>query len=167
MEILQKFGFDTGLFLAQVVNFLILAFVFKKFLYKPILKTLETRRKKIAQGIADAEKAEIAKQAAEQERDRIIKEATTEAQKIIDDMRKHAEEMRTEILEEARTDADKIIATAKEQSDLEMERMRKEAGSMSLTLSKSILNHVLSQLFTKDEQAKIMKKGLKEIETNG
>ena len=45
MEILNNFGFQPTLFIAQIVNFLILAYVFKRFLYKPILKTLKDRQK--------------------------------------------------------------------------------------------------------------------------
>jgi F-type H+-transporting ATPase subunit b len=167
MDILGKFGFEWGLFLAQIVNFLILAYLFQRFLYKPLLKTLKDRREKIAEGLSDAEKATLAKEAAESEKSKIIKAAAAEAQKIIDDTKKQGEVIREEILSKAREDADKIMATAKEQSNLEMERMRKEAGNMSLTLSKSILENVIKGLFDKNEQSELVKKGLKEIEKNG
>ena len=60
MEILDSFGFDPVFFTAQIINFLILAFVFKKFLYKPVLKILSERSRKIAKGLADAENAKLA-----------------------------------------------------------------------------------------------------------
>ncbi len=65
MNILNTFGFQPVLFLAQLVNFLILVYVFKRFLYKPILKTLQERRRVIAKGITDAQDA--AKEKAEAE----------------------------------------------------------------------------------------------------
>lgn len=167
MEILGKFGFDLGLFFAQIVNFLILAFVFQKFMYKPLLKMLHDRRRKIADGLADAEKAAIAREEAEKEREKIVAAATTEAQQIIDDTKKHAEVVREEVLSKAREESEKIITNAKSQSKLEMERMRKEAGSMSLSLSKSILSNVVKQLFSKSEQETLIQKGVKEIEKNG
>lgn len=167
MEILNEFGFNGGLFMAQVVNFLILAFVFKKFLYKPILKVLDSRRKTIAKGLADSEKATAALASAEDERNKVLKETAKESQKILDETKRTAEALRSEILEQAKTDAEKIIKEAKEQSNLEMERMRKEAATMSLTLSKSILDKVVSQIFSKSEKELIMKKGLEEIKKNG
>lgn len=167
MEILNEFGFNLELFIAQIVNFLILAFIFKKFLYKPILKVLADRRKTIAQGIADSEKAATALATAEEERNKILKEAAKESQKIIDETKKTADTLRTQILDQAKSDAEKIMKEAKEQSNLEMERMRKEAATMSLTLSKSILDRVVSQIFSKSEKESIVKKGLQEIEKNG
>jgi F-type H+-transporting ATPase subunit b len=167
MEILNEFGFNTGLFLAQIVNFLILAFVFKKFLYKPILKVLEDRKKAIAKGIKESEEASAALASAEDERTKILQTASKESQKIIDETKKSAEEIRSQILESAQKDAEKMVAEAKKQSEMEMDRMRKEASDMSLQLSKSILERVITQLFSKSEQEILIKKGLQEIERNG
>jgi F-type H+-transporting ATPase subunit b len=167
MEILNEFGFNAGLFFAQIVNFLILAFVFKRFLYKPLLKVLDDRKKTIEKGITDSEKAAKALASAEEERSDILHNASKESQRIIDDTKKSAETIKEEILESARTDAEKIMSDAKRQSNLEMERMRKEAQNMSLQLSKTILERVIVQIFSKEEQEKLIKKGLQEIEKNG
>lgn len=167
MEILNEFGFNLGLLIAQIVNFLILAFVFKKFLYKPILKVLEDRRKTISKGLADSEKAAEALAKAEEERSNILREATKESQNIIAETKKNAENLKAEILEEARADADKIIREAKSQSELEMEKMRKEVATMSLALSKSILEKVVTEIFSKTEKEAIVKKGLQQIQKNG
>jgi F-type H+-transporting ATPase subunit b len=43
MELLKNFGFEPVLFLAQVVNFLVIFLVMKKFLYAPLVKMLEER----------------------------------------------------------------------------------------------------------------------------
>jgi F-type H+-transporting ATPase subunit b len=166
-EILHQFGFNGGLFVAQIINFLILAFLFKKFLYASLLKMLDERKKKIEQGLKDSEKAAIALSSANAEREKILNAASTESQAMIEDTKKAAEQIKEEILADARTNAEKIIAEAKKQSELEMERMRKEASTMSLALSKSILNTVIKGLFTKEQQAEVMKKGLKEIERHG
>jgi F-type H+-transporting ATPase subunit b len=167
MEILNEFGFNAGLFFAQIVNFLILAFVFKRFLYKPLLKVLNDRKNTIAKGIEDSEKAAKALATAEEEKSDILHKASKESQKIIEDTKKSAEAIKEEILNSARTDADKLMAEAKKQSELEMDKMRKEAQHMSLQLSKTILERVIVQMFSKEEQEKLIKKGLQEIEKNG
>jgi len=53
--------------IAQLLNFLILVWLMKRFLYKPILKAIDEREKKIAARLADAEtkKAEAAKEQAD------------------------------------------------------------------------------------------------------
>src|SRR6266404_5650747 len=59
----EKFGFNTSLFVSQVISFCIVAFLLHRFAYKPILKVLEERRHRIEEGLANAEKinAELAK----------------------------------------------------------------------------------------------------------
>lgn len=161
IEILNQFGFNPYLFFGQIVNFLILAFIFKKFLYKPILKTLNERKKKITKGLRDAEEAAKALADADSEKEVILVKASKEAEKILEETKKSAEEMRDEILTGARTDADKIIKSAKAQVDAQMDEMEKRAKKASLDNSVAILEKVLDGLFTKDEKRKIMEKNMK------
>lgn len=95
---------------AQVINFLILVWLLKRFLYKPILHAIDEREKGIASQLADAEakKAEAQRErddfqhkneAFDQERAALLKKATEEAS---------AEHQR--LLDEARTDADSLRA---------------------------------------------------------
>jgi F-type H+-transporting ATPase subunit b len=94
---------------AQAVNFLILVWLLKRFLYKPILHAIDEREKGIATQLADAEakKAEAQKdrdefqhknQAFDQERAALLKKATDEAnaerQRLLDEAKKDADAMR-------------------------------------------------------------------------
>ncbi len=163
MEILKEFGFDPALFFAQIVNFLILAFIFKRFLYKPILKVLKDRQDKIKKSIEDAENARVSLENANSERDEIIKRAGNEAEKIIEETRITASEIKNKILEEAKSESDKIIKDAKEQARLEMEKMEGKVGEMSLNLSEKILEKVLGGVFTESEKKQILRKGVEKI----
>jgi len=58
MEIFNQFGINPLLLLAQVVNFAVLLFILKRFLYKPILKVLEERKKRIEESLKNAEEIE-------------------------------------------------------------------------------------------------------------
>ncbi len=164
MQIFNQFGFNWYLFLAQIVNFLILLYLFKRFLYKPVLKNLKDREKKIEQGIHDAEEATKAREQAETERNAIIKKASTEAQEILAETKKTAEALRAEILEKSRVDADRIMEQAKRQANTELDNMRKQATGLSLELSKKILDNVIGQLFSKQEKDDLVKRGIREIE---
>src|SRR4030067_222054 len=55
MEVLEDFGVEPILLLAQVVNFVILLYILKRFLYKPILKVLEERKKRIETSVKQSE----------------------------------------------------------------------------------------------------------------
>ena len=160
MEILGNFGFEPVLFAAQIINFLILAAIFKKFLYKPILKVLSDREKKIQQGIADAEAAGESLTRAEKEKDEIIKAATLEAEKIIDETKKAGVELAEKLAASAKQEADRIIIEAKTASSLQFENAQKEASNIALDLSRKLLDKVLSEIFTKHEKEKIIQRNL-------
>ena len=55
MEFLKEFGIQPTLLIAQIVNFLIILFILKKFFYKPIIKLLDDRKKKIEESLKNAE----------------------------------------------------------------------------------------------------------------
>lgn len=163
MELLNKFGFNPPLFIAQIINFLILAFLFKLLLYKPILKMIKDRQNTIGKGLTDAENARVALEKAQTEKDKILSIASKEAQAILNDTKKAAIQTREEILEQTRMNAQKIIDQARLSAQAEMEKMRGEARNLSLEMSRHILDTITSKLFTKDEKDKIIKRGLEQI----
>jgi F-type H+-transporting ATPase subunit b len=83
LEILGKIGFDWQVALANLVNFLIIFFVLKKFAFKPIGKIIKERQEKIQKGLDDAKQAESALSVANSTKEEIIKEAKDEARKIV------------------------------------------------------------------------------------
>lgn len=166
MEIFKDFGFQPEFFVAQIINFLILAFIFKKYLYKPVLKVLKDRQTKIKQGIEDSEKAGIALATAEEQKDEILKRASQEAERIIESTRNEAQELKNSLMDRAKEDADRIIADGHEQAKIEFEKADAAAKIIALDLSKKVLERILDDLFTKDEKAKILKKNIQKLELN-
>src|SRR3989344_4706705 len=106
MEILNQFGINPILLAAQVVNFLILLFILKKFLYKPILKVLEARKQKIEESLKNAEEIERKLLLTEEEKEKILAKTSLEAQKILDETKKEIEVMK----EEGKVQATEIAA---------------------------------------------------------
>jgi F-type H+-transporting ATPase subunit b len=58
-EFISEFGIDWKLFLSQLVNFIIILIVLTFFVYKPILKILKERNRKIKEGLDRAEEAGV------------------------------------------------------------------------------------------------------------
>ncbi len=111
---------------AQVVNFLILVWLLKRFLYKPILDAIDAREKRIADQLskADATKAEAKKEhddfehknaTFDQERTTLLKKATDAAQ---------AE--RDRLLEAARKDADALSAKRRDELQADQQSLNDE-----------------------------------------
>jgi len=96
--------------LAQVINFLILVWLLKRFLYKPILRAIDEREKRIATQLAEAEakKAEAQKECDDfqHKNESFDLERTTLLQKATDE----ANTERQRLLDEARKDADALRA---------------------------------------------------------
>lgn len=160
MEILKTFGFEPAFFLAQIINFLILFIVFKKFLYKPILKILDERAKKVKKGIEDADIAARDRANAEDEKNKIIRGAGIEAEKIFQETNAEATKLREKILSEAKISADKIITEGHNQAKLAMDEMEKRAKAAGLDVAGLILEKTLKNAFTKEEKDKILKRNM-------
>jgi len=165
MEILSEFGFDLKLFVAQILNFLVLAFLFKKFLYKPLLGAVKKREEVIKKGLVNAEKAEKALLNAEEKQDEILNKAAKEAEKIIGESRKSAQLDADRIISESKSESDRIIENAKEQAKLEKEEIEKQVSSIAAEASQKILDSVISELFTDKEKDEILKRSLKKIKS--
>ncbi|RJQ25573.1 ATP synthase F0 subunit B [Candidatus Parcubacteria bacterium] len=163
MEILDTFGFNINLFIAQIINFLILAYLFKRFLYGPIINIMKQREDRIKQGLEDAEKTKEELEKARGERDKILKETRVEADKIIENTRAMTEEAREKIIGSAKGEANKLIKQAKEQGEIEIKNMQREAQKLTIDISQKILNKVIKEIFTKEEQKKILERSLKDL----
>lgn len=163
MEVLEHFGVDWRLFLAQIVNFLVIAYVFKRFLYKPILSTIKRRQELIEKGLKDAEKAGRALENAQEEQDKIVESASREAEKIILEAKKQSDELREELFQKTNSDIERLMNETRNQIELEKVEFMKESRATALEIARSVLNEAVKNMFDKKEQAEIVKKGIKNL----
>jgi F-type H+-transporting ATPase subunit b len=111
---------------AQALNFLILVWLLKRFLYKPILHAIEARENRIAAELADADKKKTEAQKEyeefqdknkelDQQRSALLSKATEEAnierQRLLDEARKEADGLREKLQEQLRSDAHHLRQT--------------------------------------------------------
>jgi F-type H+-transporting ATPase subunit b len=105
---------------AQVVNFLILVWLMKRFLYKPILHAIDAREQRIAKELADAD---TTKTEAEKEREKFQKkneEFDQQRDELLSKVKDEAKAVRQRLLDEARQAADAL--RAKRQDALKREQ---------------------------------------------
>ncbi|CAB1370986.1 F0F1 ATP synthase subunit B [Denitratisoma oestradiolicum] len=116
---------------AQLVVFFVLAWVTMKFVWPPIMKALDERAQKIADGLAAADKAKADLVHAE-------KKATDElrrARESAADLRVGAEKQTAQLLDEARAEAARIVAAAREAAET-------EAAAASQRAKEALREHV-------------------------
>ncbi len=111
-------------FLAQMVVFFILWWVVAKFIWPPLVKALDERAKKIADGLAAAEKGKAELELANKRVDQAMAEARTEGAQRVADAEKRAQVAADEIKHNAQAEAARIIAQAKAEAEQQVTRAR-------------------------------------------
>jgi len=166
MEFLKDFGFNIKYFVAQIINFLILAWIFKRFLYKPILNIMKQREEKIKQGLENAESSKKALEQASIQRAEIVKNARLEAEKIINASKRIADEAKQEIIDSSKLESDRIISKAREHASMELKKLESDIKLQSLSFSMEILDNTIKSLFTEEEKKKILERAAEKIKEN-
>lgn len=124
--LLGQFGLRGDLFVAQLVNFLLVMLVLWRFAYKPIMKMLEEREQKIAKSVHDADEITKRLKASEIEREEILQTARVEAQALVEKALQDAEARKVEMIEAAKREVERVIMKGKDQLNTEREAMMLE-----------------------------------------
>lgn len=147
-QILASLGFEFGKFAWQVVNFLILLFLLKKFAYKPLLNFLDERKQSIEDAINNAEHAKSEAEKLRKEYESRLAEAKLEAQAIIEKASKLAEETKTEIVTSAQTEAAKAIQKAQEEiareKDQAIAALRDEVAVLAVMAAGKVIGKAIT-----------------------
>ena len=148
-SLVNTFGVDGPLLLAQIVNFCVVAFVLYKFAFKPVQATIDSRQKKIADGLQYAEEMKNRLAEAEKQKAETLKEASLDAKKIVDEAREQAKAYLEQKTEEANRHAEQIIHKAEEAMQLEhqsmLHQLRQEVGRLVVDTSSKVLSKELSE----------------------
>ncbi|HSA83257.1 MAG TPA: F0F1 ATP synthase subunit B [Patescibacteria group bacterium] len=165
-EVLHNFGVEWQLVLAQVINFLIIFYLLKRFLYKPVFNLLKKRENAIKQGLSKADESKKALEEALEKEKKIIKEAQETAKKIIQEAKEQSETVGKNIEEKAKKQADSMIESARTQIDLETRKAEKELEKHVSELAITLLKKSLDNVFTGKEQSEIVAKAVKSLKSN-
>ena len=154
-QIAGDFGLAWGKFFAQVIIFILVYTILKKYAFGPILAMLEQRRQRIADGEAKLEK--IARDAAEakQNSQAIIDKAEADAARLVKEADEAAKAIQERRQQDAVASANTIIAKAREAAQLEQEQLmsqlKREFGRMVSDATSRVTGKVLNS----DDQTRI------------
>ena len=116
----------TATLWAQFVVFFILALVTMKYVWPPMMKALDDRAKKIADGLAAADRGKEAMAAAEKQVAAELTAARDEGQKRIVDAEKRAQGIIEEAKKIASDEAARIVAAARDDAEQQLSKAREE-----------------------------------------
>jgi len=159
----ETFGWNPWLFVSQVISFVIVALLLRRFAYKPILNVLEERRRRIEEGQINAEKIKRQLDEAEKRYSEILAKANAEAQKMIDEARESSAHLAERKQQEAIAAAEQIIAKAREASAIEHERtmdsLKQELGRLVVDTTAKVTGKVL----TPEDQQRLQEEAMSQL----
>ncbi|WP_338471038.1 F0F1 ATP synthase subunit B [Niallia sp. XMNu-256] len=156
-------GFNGGDALFQLIMFIVLLALIKKFAWGPLMGMMKQREEFVANEIENAEKSR--KEAADllDQQRALLKEARGEAQGLIENAKKQAEVQREEIITAARSEAGRL----KESAKLEIEQQKEQAVAaikeQVTSLSVLIASKVIEKELNEKEQTKFINNYIKEV----
>lgn len=163
MDIIKEFGINYYLLVAQLVNFLIILYLLKRFAYKPIFQMLQKRKNEIATGMKNAAEAKIALEKALEEEKKILKKAQESAQTILEDAKSQADEVIGSAREETKVQVARMIQDAKDQIDRDARDMEKRLALSSAELAVEMIEKSVKDIFTGKEQKEAVSKMAKKL----
>src|SRR3989304_8800761 len=143
MEILRNFGIQPLLLAAQIVNFLIILFLLKKFFHKPIVKALDERKKRIEESLKNADLIEENLKETEEKSVQIIEESRKSAQELISLANNEAERIGNQTLDEAKKTIEEAKKGAIAQMEIQRGLMQKQLEKETLSLVAEVVRKVL------------------------
>ena len=159
--------FSLGLFFWQLIIFVGLVLLLKKFAWKPILNAVNEREEGIRSALLSAENARNEMQNLQADNQRILQEARMERDALLKEAREMKEKMIADSKNEAQAAGLKMIEQAKAAIESEknaaMAELKNQVSSLSLEIAEKLLKDELSN---KESQMKLVEKMLGDAKLN-
>lgn len=147
---IEALGIDLKEFIFYLINFLILVGVLTKFLYKPFLNVLDTRKQSIQDALDNAEMLNRRVNEKMDHYDRQIAKLEEQGREIIKDSKIRAEAQAADIVEEANKRAGEIIQAGKRQIEREQQKalddMKQQIAALALLAAEKIVERDIAQI---------------------
>jgi len=156
--------FSVGLFFWQLVLFVGLVLLLKKFAWKPILDSVNEREDCIKNALASAEEAKKEMQNLNASNEQLLKDARAERDALMKEAREIKDKMISDAKEEAKEVTSKLIENA--QASIEQEKqaalaeLKKQVADLSIGIAETVIK---KELTDKNDQLKLVEGILKEV----
>ena len=149
--------FSVGLFFWQSIIFIGLLFLLRKYAWGPILSAVNERVTSIKDALASAEAARSEMETLQSDNQRILKEARAEKEALLKEARSTRAELINSAKEEAQLEAEKILTQAQEAIQNEkraaISELKEQVGSIAMDIAEKVLQ---KELESKDKQVELI-----------
>jgi F-type H+-transporting ATPase subunit b len=135
--------------IGQMIAFAVFVAFCMKYVWPPIMQALEERKKKIADGLAAAERGRHEQELAEKRAQQVIQEAKEQANEIVSQAQRRGNDIVDESKNNARVEGERILNSAKAEIEQEANRARDElksqVGSIAVAGAGKILGREIDE----------------------
>jgi len=146
---MQALGINLGFLIVQIIAFVIVFLTLQAWIYKPLLKMLETRRKKITQGLEDARMAAEARADAEKDAAKILSDSQVQAGKVVRDATERAmvagQDVKAASEAEAALAREVVIADAETERNRILGDLRGQVAALAIAAAQKLVGDALDE----------------------
>jgi ATP synthase F0 subunit b len=157
------FNINFKAFIFQLITFLIVLWIFKRWILPPILKTLEQRRMTLEESLEQAKENQEALARAETRADEIIAKARASADEALAEAKKSAAEVIAKGETAAAMRAALIIKDAESRLSTEREKLRQELRAELAGLVADATEKIISEKLDKSRDMRLIDQAIKEL----
>lgn len=165
MEGISELGINASTLITQIITFAVLLVLLRLFAYKPIMRMMDERSKRIKDSLEQAESVKQQSAKAEQELKKQIEQASREGQERIARAVKAGEEVKQKAEEDARKQAEQLLTRARQEIQQERDEaidgVRREFADLTVLAAGKVIEKSLD----KEEHRELIDKVLKESST--
>ena len=158
MEIIKNFGINPYLLGAQIINFLILMYLLKRFAFKPIMHMLASRKATIEEGLKSAHESQIVLGKALEEEKKILRKAQSQAEQLLSDAKNQAQSIAQDAKITSQKQVEQMLQDAHDKTEREAKETEKTIALMTAKLAVSMVQDAISGVFGDKEQEEALKK---------
>ena len=163
----EALGLNLPQLIAQIANFFVLLLILRLTLYKPILKMLDERKQKIAEGLNAAEIARAEATAAQANIQDQLAIARKDGQEIVAGAQAIATRIQAEAREQSNRDRDVALERARTEIQLERDRAIAELRGEFADITVSAAEKVINQSLDRQSHQRIIDEALAESSFSG
>jgi F-type H+-transporting ATPase subunit b len=140
-----------------------MCWVLAKYAYNPILTVLEERRKKIEEGLANAQEIKNQLASAQEQATKLLAKAGTDAQKVVEEAKAAAKTIVERETARASAEANQIVAKANEETQRAHAAMLADLKREVSRLVVSTTARVTGKILSEDDQKRLSEEASKEL----
>ena len=148
----------------SILNLVILYLILKKFLFKPVKKTLAERRAQVDDLYGSAEAAKAEAETAREEYTAKLGNADESARQIVSDATKRANERAEEIVDEAKSEAERLRRRADEEIAQERKKALNEVKNEISDISVEIAEKVVGREIREEDHREMIDQFIRDLE---